>query len=146
GGAGDPRRVPDLAAAVREREAAARGRGPAAAPRWLWSSTAAVYPPLLSAGVRVGRCHDLELTEALLLAYAGRWGEPRSVAAVLARRAGAPVPPDPPPVAVRPPGDPQQRLFDVTPEVSGRTVTDLVTAYADQCDRIAATSAPERFR
>ncbi|MFS8520080.1 MAG: bifunctional 3'-5' exonuclease/DNA polymerase [Micromonosporaceae bacterium] len=137
--AGGPRRVPDLAAAVREREATA-------APRWLWTSTAAVYPRLLADGVRVGRCHDLELTEALLLASAGRWGEPRSLAAVLARRAGAPAPPDPPPAPPRPPGDPQQRLFDVVPEVSARTATDLVTAYADQCQRIAATAAPERFR
>jgi DNA polymerase family A len=34
--------------------------------RWVWSSTAQVYPALLRAGVRVGRCHDLALAGALL--------------------------------------------------------------------------------
>jgi DNA polymerase family A len=43
------------------------------APRWVWSSTAAVYPGLLGAGVHVGRCHDLMLTRALLNAHAGQW-------------------------------------------------------------------------
>ncbi|HEY2672557.1 MAG TPA: hypothetical protein VGJ07_19565, partial [Rugosimonospora sp.] len=32
--------------------------------RLLWTSTAECYPRLLRAGVRVARCHDLELTEA----------------------------------------------------------------------------------
>jgi len=62
--------VDDLAAAVARHEADA--------PRWLWPSGAALYPRLVKAGVRVGRCHDLELTEALLLGHAGRWGEPLS--------------------------------------------------------------------
>src|SRR5439155_11471117 len=80
----------DLAGAVALLEAEHR-------PRWLWPSTAECYPALLRAGVRVERCHDLELTEALLLGHEGRWGEPRSLAAAWARRSGAPVPPDPPP-------------------------------------------------
>src|SRR5206468_3240440 len=67
----------DPVSAVRAREAAD-------APRWVWASTAQAYPPLLRAGVRVERCHDLELTEALLLGVEGRWGEPRSVAAAQA--------------------------------------------------------------
>jgi len=72
--AGPPERVPDLPAAVAGWEARA-------APRWLWASTAESYPALLRAGVRVARCHDTELTEALLLAYSGRWGEPRALPA-----------------------------------------------------------------
>ena len=35
-------------------------------PRWVWDDTARWYPPLLSAGVRVGRCHDLRLCHRLL--------------------------------------------------------------------------------
>ncbi|OZF44330.1 bifunctional 3'-5' exonuclease/DNA polymerase [Rhodococcus sp. 14-2470-1a] len=35
-------------------------------PRWVWENTARTYPTLLRAGVRVDRCHDLSLTEALL--------------------------------------------------------------------------------
>ena len=34
--------------------------------RWVWSGTAHVYPALLRAGVRVGRCHDVALAGALL--------------------------------------------------------------------------------
>ncbi|KQZ07893.1 3'-5' exonuclease [Microbacterium sp. Root53] len=48
--------------AERESEASASGRGV----RWVWSSTAAWYPALLAAGVRVGRCHDLRLCHAIL--------------------------------------------------------------------------------
>lgn len=36
------------------------------APRWVWDDTARWYPPLLEAGVRVGRCHDLRLAHHLL--------------------------------------------------------------------------------
>ncbi|MFF4237553.1 bifunctional 3'-5' exonuclease/DNA polymerase [Actinomadura geliboluensis] len=96
------RDVPDLVAAIAEQERAA-------APRWVWPATARLYPRLLDAGVRVARCHDLELVESLLLGHAGRYGEPRSVRAAWARLRGEPVPPD------RPPPDepaPQASLFD----------------------------------
>ncbi|MFV2176807.1 bifunctional 3'-5' exonuclease/DNA polymerase [Actinomadura sp. LOL_016] len=89
--AGPARTVSDLVAAIAEAERDA-------APRWVWASTARLYPRLLDAGVRVARCHDLELVESLLLGHAGRYGEPRSVAAAWARLHGAPVPPDPAPV------------------------------------------------
>lgn len=36
------------------------------APRWVWRSTGAVYPELLTAGVRVERCHDLTLCHQIL--------------------------------------------------------------------------------
>ena len=48
----------DLASAVREREADR--------PRWVWDDTSRRYPPLLAAGVRVERCHDLRLCHAIL--------------------------------------------------------------------------------
>ncbi|MDO8337922.1 MAG: DNA polymerase, partial [Microcella sp.] len=51
----------ELAAAI-----AAREREPGEPPRWVWSDTAAQYPDLLAAGVRVERCHDLRLGRQLL--------------------------------------------------------------------------------
>ncbi len=42
-------------------------------PRWVWPATSAAYPVLLRAGVVVERCHDLDLTDALLEGHAGRW-------------------------------------------------------------------------
>jgi DNA polymerase I len=140
-GDGAPARVADLATAVARLEAADR-------PRWLWASTAAIYPRLLKAAgvrrslqagpetLRVARCHDLELTEALLLGHAGRWGQPRSVAATLARRAGGPVPPDPPPPPPRPPGVVQDSLFEAPPAVTGDPTPDLLAAHADQQHRL----------
>ena len=71
----------DLAAAVVGREAAH--------PRWAWDDTARWYLPLLAAGVRVERCHDLRLCHAILrgsarcadsafaLAPRGPWDGPR---------------------------------------------------------------------
>ena len=51
----------DLAAYVGEREGTS-GTGP----RWVWDDTARWYPPLLAAGVRVERAHDLRLGHHLL--------------------------------------------------------------------------------
>ncbi|WP_433269440.1 bifunctional 3'-5' exonuclease/DNA polymerase [Actinosynnema sp. CS-041913] len=63
-------------------------------PRWLWASTAEVYPGLLARGVRVERCLDLYHVETLLLAYQGRHREPRGLGAAVARLRGLPVPED----------------------------------------------------
>jgi DNA polymerase I len=143
--AGEPVHVPDpagLAAAVAARERTERAER-AERPRWLWASTAEVYPALLAAGVRVERCHDVELTEALLLGHAGRWGEPRGLAAAWARLTGAPVPPDPPTRPASPPGDGQGTLFAPVPAPPAGAGTDgvkaLVEVYADQRARIDAT-------
>jgi DNA polymerase-1 len=140
---GAPEHHDDLVAAVAERER----RDP---PRWVWASTASIYPKLLRAGVTVARCHDLELTEALLLGHDGRWGEPRSLAALIARRRGEPVPPD---VEVSVNSSPygQEALFDELPPPAvlrdeGNPVDAVVTGYADQLDRIAQTVQPSRFR
>lgn len=62
--AGDVEEELDLAALpayVRARE-----DDPAQTPRWVWDDTARWYPPLLAAGVRVARCHDLRLCRRLL--------------------------------------------------------------------------------
>jgi DNA polymerase family A len=50
--------VADLASYVRAREVDA--------PRWVWDDTARWYPPLLAAGTRIERCHDLRLGHHLL--------------------------------------------------------------------------------
>jgi DNA polymerase-1 len=99
---GPVERVGNLAVAVAERERAAR-------PRWVWAATADLYPRLLAAGARVDRCHDLALTEGILLAAEGRWGEPRSFPAAWARLEGRPVSDDAVRAAARP-GQPA--LFD----------------------------------
>ncbi len=139
--AGPARVVDDLAAAV-------RAEGPEV--RVLWASAAEAYPRLRRAGARVDRCHDLELTEALLLGHAGRWGEPRSVAAIWARLTGAPVPPDPPVRAATPPGDLQGALFETGPPPPATPGFDpmraLLDGYRDQLARIAALPEPRRFR
>ncbi|WP_256256823.1 bifunctional 3'-5' exonuclease/DNA polymerase [Nonomuraea pusilla] len=121
-----PRRVADLAAAVRELEARR--------PRWVWADTRDTYPGLLRAGVRVSRCHDVALTEALLLAREGRFGEPRSARAAHARLHGLPVPDDEP-------GAPDT-LFP--PESLG--AEQMAEVLAGQLARIEALPEPGRFR
>ncbi|QCW51606.2 bifunctional 3'-5' exonuclease/DNA polymerase [Nocardioides dongxiaopingii] len=57
-------RAADLPALVAEREADDAATG--SPPRWVWDDTARWYPPLLAAGVRVARCHDLRLAHHVL--------------------------------------------------------------------------------
>jgi DNA polymerase-1 len=141
--AGPVEQVAHLAAAIRSREAAGDVR-------WVWPATAEIYPALLRAGVRVRRCHDLELTEALLSGHAGRWGEPRALPAAWARLTGRPVPPDPPPRQPDPPGLTQGALFETAsapPAAAGfDTLRATTEVYADQLRRIADTEQPGRFR
>jgi DNA polymerase I len=136
--AGPPRRVPDLAAAMRERELAER-------PRWVWTAVEDVYPPLLRAGVPLARCHDLELTEGLLLAYEGRWGEPRWFPAAWARLRGLPVPRE----RRSGPRGGQTALFEPDraglPEGEG-LLEAVVEVHRAQQRRLAATAQPERLR
>ncbi|PZG48270.1 bifunctional 3'-5' exonuclease/DNA polymerase [Spongiactinospora gelatinilytica] len=140
--------VPDLGEAVRAAERAhSREPGDAAgpwgeSPRWVWADARQIYPALLAKGVRPARCHDIALTESLLLAYAGRYGEPRSAAAAYARLHGLPVPED------REAAEPAQAaLFDTEPPAPPVEEIDVVTdVYDDQIRRIAATADPRRFR
>ena len=82
-----------LAAGIARRE-----RG--GSPRWVWHDTAACYGPLLDAGVRVERCHDLRLCHQILrhadsvrdaadVRAARRWDAPPE-----AETAGAPPAPE----------------------------------------------------
>ncbi|MFG2523903.1 bifunctional 3'-5' exonuclease/DNA polymerase [Streptomyces sp. NPDC048527] len=127
------RKEPSLAEAVRARPDVTR---------WIWGSTAAVYPRLLAAGVRVPRCYDIEDAETLLLGHAGRFGEPRSAAAALARIRGTAVPPDPPQRAATPGS--QSSLFE--PQPVHVPLEDLIEVYADQQRRHDATAHPGRMR
>jgi DNA polymerase-1 len=134
---GTPERTADLAATLRA----------AGDYRLLWASTAECHPRLLAAGVRVERCHDLELAEALLLGHAGHWGQPRSLAAGWARLTGAPVPPDPPARPATPPGDGQGTLFEAAwppPAAGFDPLEALIAVYRDQQARLdAAGLAPD---
>ena len=138
---GPAMRVADLAAYVRDAE-----RGGAV--RWLWPSTSELYPTLVRADVRVRRCHDHELVEALLLGAEGTWGAPRSLAAVWARHRGLPVPPDPPPRSPTGAEESQGALFEVSsaPPAGFDSMTALLQGYADQLGRIAKVPDPRRFR
>jgi DNA polymerase I len=131
--AGEVRHEPDLAAAVGSRPHVTR---------WVWRSTAEIYPRLLESGVRVERCYDIENSEGLLLGHEGRSGEPRSAAAGWARLTGRLVPPDPPLRAVVP-GE-QSSLFEIQEEhVSFEA---LLRVYADQLRRHALAEHPDRMR
>ncbi|MFG2073381.1 bifunctional 3'-5' exonuclease/DNA polymerase [Nonomuraea maritima] len=124
---GVPRRPGDLVRAVQELETAE-------GPRWVWADTREAYAPLLEQGVRVARCHDLALTEGLLLAHEGRYGEPRSARAAHARLHGLPVPDEQPNAA--------GTLFAPEP-LAAEAVAEVL---ADQLRRIAALPEPGRFR
>jgi DNA polymerase-1 len=130
--AGPVRREADLVEAVRARPDVVR---------WVWRSTADVYPRLLAAGVRVERCYDMEAAETLLLGHEGRLGEPRSAAAALARLRGGPVPPDPPQRSAEPGS--QSSLFE--PRPVRVPLEDLLEVYADQRRRHDTTAHPERM-
>ncbi|MGR4852270.1 bifunctional 3'-5' exonuclease/DNA polymerase [Streptomyces violaceus] len=131
--AGPVRRETDPAEAVRSRPGVTR---------WVWRSTAEVYPRLLATGVRVERCYDIEAAETLLLGHEGRYGEPRSAAAALARLRGGPVPPDPPQRSAEPGS--QSSLFE--PQGVPLPLPDLLAVYAEQQRRHASAEHPDRMR
>jgi DNA polymerase family A len=126
--------VPDLAAAIGERERDQR-------PRWVWAATGELYPRLLAAGVRVDRCADLRLTEGILLAADGRWGEPRSFPAAWARLEGRPVPDD-----SEGRWDGQPALFDhglLGLPSDEELLAGVVAVHADQQRRLGRGGPPE---
>jgi len=117
---GPPRPVPDVAAMVAEVEREA-------APRWVLADVAAGYPALVRAGVRIGRCHDVAATEALLLAVEG---DHAGAAALTVARAGA---------AEAATGQPA--LFEPAPATPRLSAQALSHAYAGQLERIARQRA-----
>ena len=122
-----PREVPDLAAAVAtaERESS---------PRWVWRSALQTYPKLLRAGVRVTRCHDLDLTGALLGARdGGAVASPARPEALPEAEAGRQPLELPFESAAGPRPDPAAAL------------EALIAGHADQLQRISADTDPARF-
>lgn len=115
--------------------------------RWVWPASAGIYPGLLRAGVRVGRCHDVALTEALLLAREGQPGEPASLAGAWSRLRGAPAPAaGAGQRAAPPPG--QDALFDPADPVfpdPAMALDALIAVHAGQLRRIADDEHPGRF-
>ncbi len=102
-----------------------------ASPRWVLADVAAGYPPLLRAGVRLARCHDLAATEALLLAAEG---DAAGAAAITAARAGAAT-------AAADPA-PQPSLFEAGPPTAPPPdAAALASAYAEQLVRIERVRA-----
>ncbi|MFC4372881.1 bifunctional 3'-5' exonuclease/DNA polymerase [Nocardia halotolerans] len=114
--------------------------------RWVWRSTAEIYRTLLAAGVRVGRCYDVQAAEALLIGYEeGQSGQARSLPAAWARLHGLPVPPDAPARAA----ETQPSLFDSAPVPLPPGVDEfsaLTAVYAGQLARTARTAHPDRMR
>ncbi|MER7487213.1 bifunctional 3'-5' exonuclease/DNA polymerase [Streptomyces sp. NPDC126497] len=127
---------------LREADPAEAVRSRPGVTRWVWRSTAEVYPRLLATGVRVERAYDVEAAETLLLGHEGRHGEPRSAAAALARLRGGPVPPDPPQRQADPGAQPS--LFE--PRGVRLPLTDLLAVYAEQQRRTDRTAHPDRMR
>lgn len=115
-------------------------------PRWVWPSTAEIYPSLLAAGVRVWRCHDLTAVEGVLLGSTGRHNEPHGLAAAYARCQGfAKVPADRPPR----PAIEQDTLFDPEPAElpGGADPLNAATAVlADQDRRLSDVPETGRLR
>jgi hypothetical protein len=142
--------APDLCRAVAEYEGSGDG-----SIRWVWPSGADLYPALLRAGVRVGRCYDVTLAERLLLGRERRGGEPASLAAAYARLRGVPVPAGPAPggAGAQPgagarAGEQQGALFEAGGTGgadAGATLDALIAVHADQQRRIADDEHPARF-
>ncbi len=150
GMAGEPAEaVPDLAAAIAGIEADG-------AVRWVWPSGAKLYPALLRAGVRVARCHDVELTGALLLARDGpggvaaagsaRGGAVPAAAAAAARLAGLQAAPG------LTDGRAGSQAAQLSFEAAGHAepdrmalLDDLITVHADQLARIGADQHPDKL-
>ena len=149
-GSGDPAGaeivVPpgELAAFVAAREDAAR-RGGAVPPRWTWERTAAVYPELLAAGVRVDRCHDLRLCQAILATAATAHGSgadgPLPYRPVL-----EPLRADEAPGLLPPPrpAPDQTSLFDL-PRAAGPAVAELAGELRAQLAAVAGAADPRRL-
>ena len=126
GSAAGPREhVPDLAAAVASEERSGEAR-------WVWSSTQRLYPALLRSGVRVARCHDIELVGGLLAARDGLAAQPSDL------RVGRPD---------------DQREVPELPFDSGadgghdpqHALTTLIDRHASQLRHIAADADQSRF-
>ncbi|TRW47048.1 bifunctional 3'-5' exonuclease/DNA polymerase [Georgenia yuyongxinii] len=104
-----------------------------ARPRWVWADTAATYPALLRAGVRVERCQDLRLCHAILRHAAATAGSSLAMA--------PPGPWDAPAVddADRAP----TLLDDLAPAIGP---DEVLTEHARQRAALAVAADPGRLR
>ncbi len=127
--AGQPEYVADLTAAVAAGEQADRVR-------WVWSSAQLLYPRLLTAGVRVARCHDVALTSALLL---GRDGGPGPLAVPSGSDAATGLA-----GAARAPELPFDGSATELPDPLAELAA-LIEVHASQLAAIAADPDPSRF-
>lgn len=113
----------------------------AEAPRWVWHSTAALYPELLAAGIRVERCHDLRLCHQILAnsAFVREPGELRSAAQWDA----------PPPLPEVSHGPAAPALFDLeaSPEQSDApaALDEVLREFARQRAAVDASAQPGRL-
>jgi len=151
---GDVVEVPDLVGAIRDYEQNGEAR-------WVWPSTAGPYQRLLRRGVRVARCHDVALADALILGRDAARGagspnsdarpdglssdaRPDAARALLRAFSAADAGENARQAA-------QQGLFDLTEAGAAdrpdpRTTLDaLIEVHADQLRRIAADEHPDRF-
>jgi len=118
-----------LAAAVRERESAS-------SPRWVWDDTARRYPPLLAAGVRVERCHDLRLAHTIL-----RHARASSSSDL------AQAPPNPwDDLPAGPPPEPEPSLFELPSDVPPRPRLDVLGELRRQLRAVATSDTPAPLR
>ncbi len=131
---GSPRDGPvsakDLCAAVADYEQS----GPV---RWVWASGARLYPALLRAGMRVARCHDVELTERLLVSRDGPESGPGASALAGLAAAGQ-----------TEAGQAQGALFDAAASAGpdpAELLDTLIAAHASQLSRIDVDEQPGRF-
>ena len=130
--------------------------GPRTPPRWTWDDTTGWYPPLLAAGARVDRAHDLRLAHRILRHSTLAAGS--GVAAAPPGPWDAPVVPD-----VVGPGSAGARapqpdaLFDlaasapsprrgVPPGPAGEPVPDPLAALRSQDAAVASAAEPGRLR
>ncbi|APU14399.1 DNA polymerase family A [Actinoalloteichus sp. GBA129-24] len=131
------RAVRNLAEAVAAEEAVS-------APRWISADAARLATRLAASGVRIRRCHDLRLAEALLLGHEGRGGEPAALPASLARLRGLPVPAD---ARASDPGSTPALFEPAVPALpdNAREIDAVVAVHADQRRRAMSTGRPDRI-
>ncbi|MCF7549000.1 bifunctional 3'-5' exonuclease/DNA polymerase [Pseudonocardia sp. WMMC193] len=99
--------------------------------RWVWRHHR-TYRTLLAHGVRIGRAHDVELVEGLLVGADGGFGAPHGLAAAVARLRGEPVTADPEPAEA----DERPALFGREEPDPFATLRDVVEVHAAQRARL----------
>ncbi|MGA7204512.1 MAG: bifunctional 3'-5' exonuclease/DNA polymerase [Specibacter sp.] len=106
-------------------------------PRWVWDRAQNWYPEILAAGVRVERCHDLALCQAILLfsEFAAETGYGQ-LATVMPPEAEPPYPAA---------NTSQDSLFDQPSSVAGWDLPAVAAELAAQKTAVAASTHPARL-